>query len=75
MPLVLVPATGSLAVQPLDTFATVLTLFEFRLQSGDFLCRVTGTLEQFVAFVQVLLAGRNGTGDQMVSTDIQSGLF
>jgi hypothetical protein len=31
--------------------------------------------EQVAAFVQVLLAGRGRTGDDIVRTDIQSGRF
>ncbi len=32
-------------------------------------------MEQLTAFVQILLAGRRGTGDEIVGTDIQSGRF
>jgi len=68
-----VPATGSLAGQSPDTIATVLTVFEFRLQPGDFLRRLAEPLEQLAALGQILLAGRGGTGNEIVCTNVQSG--
>ena len=50
-------------------------LFEFYLQSGDFSCRLAEPVEQFSAFVQELLAGRRGTGNEIVRTNVQSGLL
>ena len=41
--------------------------------TGRFPCRLTGSLEQLTAFVEVLFAGRGGTGDEIVRTNGQSG--
>jgi len=70
-----VAAAGSFPVQSPDTLATVSPVFEFRLQPGDFSRRLTESLEQLAAFVQVLLAGRRSTGNEIVRTNIQSGLL
>jgi hypothetical protein len=68
-----VAATGSFPVQSPDPLATVPSFFEFGLQPGDFSCCFAEPVKQVSAFVQVLLAGRSGTGNDVVRTYLLQG--
>lgn len=71
----MVTSAGARSVQSPDALAAVLAIAEFRLQPCDLARRLTEPFEQLTALVQVLLASRCGTGDEVVGADIQSGLL
>jgi len=70
-----VTSLGASVVQLSDTVTAVSTVFQQRLETGNFACGFAESLEQVTSFVQELLAGCGRTGDQVVRTDVQSGFF
>ncbi|EMA52304.1 hypothetical protein C451_12180 [Halococcus thailandensis JCM 13552] len=66
---------SSLPVQPPDALAAVSPFGEFRLQSRDFSRGLAEAVELVASSVQILLASRGGTGDEVVRADVQSSRF
>ena len=70
-----VTALGASVVEASDAVTAVSTILQERLEAGDFSCRLAESVEQLTPFVQELLAGCGCAGDEVVRTNIQSGLF
>ncbi len=71
--LCVVAPSRPLAIQPPYPTTAVSPLSEFGLKTGDFLSRFVEAVEQLAAFVEILLAGRGGTGDEVVRAHVQRG--
>jgi len=62
-----------LSVQPLNPLGTVASFAEFRLEAGDFVCRLAEPSEQLPTVVEVLVPSGRGTGDEIVRANVEGG--